>query len=87
MQKKVMDNQYGFRSYVLVTDQISCVLSSTGKKCKCKGRVQSYDSFMRDIFQNALTLPGITTQLYVIIKICLIETYNKVRMGKYYFDI
>ena len=41
-----------------------------------------YDSVRRDVLQNTLSAFGIPVKLVRLIKMCLTETYSRVRAGK-----
>jgi hypothetical protein len=45
------------------------------------------DSIRRDIFYNILSEFAIPTKLIRLIKICLNETYSRVRLGKHLSDM
>jgi hypothetical protein len=48
----------------------------------CKWLCQAYDSFRREILYKILIESGILTKLGGLIKMCLNETYSRVRIGK-----
>jgi hypothetical protein len=46
-----------------------------------------YDSVIREVLYNILILFGIPTKLVRLIKMCLTETYGRVRVGKNLSDL
>ena len=71
------------------TDQLQIICSefvkylrkngNTMKKCVSK---KAYDSVRREVLYNILIKFGIPMKLLRLIKMCLSETYNRVRVGK-----
>ena len=49
-------------------------------------RKKAYDSFRREVFYNILIEFGVPQKLVRVIKMCLTETYSRVRVGKNSFD-
>jgi hypothetical protein len=47
---------------------------------------KAYDSVRREVLYNILIQFGIPMKLVRLIKMCLNETYSKVRIGKHRFD-
>jgi hypothetical protein len=47
---------------------------------------EAYDSVRRELLYNILIAFGVPTKLVRVIKMCLNETYGKVRIGKYLSD-
>ena len=47
---------------------------------------KAYDSVRREVLYNILMEYGIPKKLIRLIKMCLTETYNKVRVGKNFSD-
>jgi hypothetical protein len=47
---------------------------------------KAYDSVRREVLYNILIESGVPMKLVRLIKICLNETYIKVRIGRYLFD-
>jgi hypothetical protein len=47
---------------------------------------KAYDSFRKEVMYNILIEFGVPMKLVRLIKICLNEKYNKVRIGKYLPD-
>jgi sorting nexin-29 len=85
------DHQCGFRRNRSTTDQIFYIRQILEKKCEYNGTVyrlfidfkKAYDSVTREAFYNILTEFGIPRKLEALIKMCLNETYSRVRIGKY----
>jgi hypothetical protein len=48
---------------------------------------ETYDSFRRDVFYNILIEVGVCMKLFSLIKMCLTETYTRVRVGKSLSDM
>jgi hypothetical protein len=48
---------------------------------------KAYDSIRREVLYHILIEFGIPMKLVRLIKVCLIETYNRVQVGKYLFDM
>ena len=48
---------------------------------------KSYDSVRREVLYSILIEFGIPRKLVRLIKMCLIETYNRVRVGKHLSDV
>ena len=48
---------------------------------------KGYDSVRREVLYNTLTEVGILVKLVRLIKMCLTETYNRVRVGKNLSDM
>jgi hypothetical protein len=48
---------------------------------------KAYDTVWREIFCNILTEFGTRMKLVRLIKMCLNETYRKVRIGKIMYDV
>ena len=48
---------------------------------------KAYDSVRREVFHNILTEFGIPMKLVILIKMCLNDTYSRVRRGKHLSDI
>jgi hypothetical protein len=43
---------------------------------------KTYYSFRMDVFYNVLVEVGVCMKLFSVIKMCLTETYTRVRLGK-----
>ena len=48
---------------------------------------QVYNSFRRKVLYNILIAFGIPTKLVRLIKMCLTETYSRIRVGKNLYDL
>jgi hypothetical protein len=86
------DHQCGFRRNTSTTDQIFYIRQRTG--ADYNGTVHElfidfnevYDSIRREALYNILIEYGITRKLVGLIKMCLNETYSRVRIGKNLFE-
>jgi hypothetical protein len=84
------DHQCGFRRNRSTTDQIFCIRQILKKKWECNGTVyqlfinfrKACDSVRREVLYKILIEFGIPRKLVSLIKMCLNETYNKIRIGK-----
>jgi hypothetical protein len=84
------DNQCGFQSNRSTTDQIFYICQILEKKWEYNGTVRqlfidfkkAYDSVRGEVLYNILIEFRIRRKLFGIIKICLNETYSRVRTGK-----
>jgi sorting nexin-29 len=83
-------HQCGFRRNRSTTDQIFYIRHILEKKWEYNGTVhqlfidfkKAYDSVSRKALQNILIEFGISRKLVGLIKMCLNETYSRVRTGK-----
>jgi hypothetical protein len=88
------DHQYGFHPNRSTIDQIFYIRQILENKWEYNGTVyqlfidlkKAYDSIKREVLYNILLEFGIPKKLVRIIKICLNETYSKVRIGKLLSD-
>jgi hypothetical protein len=84
------DQQCSFRCNRSTTDEIFYIRQILEKKCEYNGTVhqlfidfkKAYDSFRREALYNILIEFGIRRKLVGRIKICLNESYSRVRIGK-----
>jgi hypothetical protein len=84
------DHQCGFRCNRSTTDHIFCIRQLLEKKWEHNEAVhqlfidfkKAYDSVGREALYNILIGFGIPKKLVRLIKMCLNETYNRVRVGK-----
>jgi len=89
------DHQCGFRRNRSTTDHIFCIWQILEKKWKYNEAVHqlftdfkiAYDSVRREVLYNILIEFGIPKKLVVLIKLCLTETYSRVRVGKNLSDM
>jgi hypothetical protein len=76
------------------TDHIFCIRQILEKKWEYNGAVhqlfvdfkKAYESVRREVLYNILIEFGIPLKLVRLIKMCLHETYNRVRVGKHLSD-
>jgi hypothetical protein len=88
------DHQSGFRRNRSTTDQIFCIRQILEKKWEYNETVhqlfldfkKAYDSVRREVLYNILIEFGVPMKLVRLIKMCLNETYSKVRIGKHLSD-
>jgi sorting nexin-29 len=86
----IWDHQRGYRSNKSPMDQIFYIRQILEKKWEYNGTVhqlfidfrKAYDSIKREVLYNILVEYGIPKKLVRLIKMCLNETYSKVRIGK-----
>jgi hypothetical protein len=84
------DHQLGFRRNKSTIDQIFHILQILEKKWEYNGTVhqllidfkKAYDSVRREAFYSILIEFGIPRKLVGLIKMCLNETYSRVRIGQ-----
>jgi hypothetical protein len=84
-------HQCGFRRNRSMTDQIFYIHHILEKKWEYNGTVhqlfidfkKAYDSVRREALYNILVEFGIPRKLVGLIKMCLHETYSRVRIGKH----
>jgi sorting nexin-29 len=85
------DNQCGFRRNRSTTDQNFCIRQILEKKWEYNETIfidfkKAYDSVRSEVLYNILIEFGVLTKLVRSIKMCLNETYSKVRISKYLSD-
>jgi hypothetical protein len=88
------DHQCGFHRNRSTTDQIFYIRQILEKKWEYNGTVhqlfidfkKACDSIMREVLYNILLQFGIPKKQVRPIKMCLNETYSKVRIGKLFSD-
>jgi hypothetical protein len=88
------DHQFGFRCNRSTTDQILFIRQILEKKREYNGTVHqllielkiAYESFKGEVLYNILLQFGIPKKLVRLIKMCLNETYSKIRIGKLLSD-
>ena len=81
----------GFWHNRSITDHIFCICQILEKKWEYNKVVhhlfidfkKAYDSVRKEVLYNILIEFGIPMELVRLIKMCLTETYNRVRVGKY----
>ena len=85
------DNQCGFRPNRSATDHIFCIRQIIEKKWEHNEAVhqlfidfkKAYDSVRMEALYSILIEFGIPKKRVRLIKMCLTETYSRVRVGKY----
>ncbi|KAJ4427400.1 hypothetical protein ANN_25021 [Periplaneta americana] len=88
------DHQCGFRRNRSTIDQIFCIRQIMEKKWEYKDTVhqlfidfkKAYDSVKREVLYDILIEFGIPKKLVRLIKMCLSETYSRVRIGQFLSD-
>jgi len=94
-EEVIGDHQCGFRRNRSTTDHIFCIRQILEKKWEYNEAVhqlfidfkKAYDSVRREVLYNILIEFGIPKKLVMLIKMCLTETYSRVRVGKYLSDM
>ena len=89
-EEVIGDQQCGFRRNSSTTDHIFCIRQILEKKCEYNEAVhqlfidfkKAYDSVRREVLYNILIEFGVPKKLVRLIKMCLTETYIRVRVGK-----
>jgi hypothetical protein len=89
------DHQCGFRCNKSTTDHILCIHQILEKKWEHNEVVhqlfidfkKAYDSVRREALYSILIEFGIPKKLVRLIKMCLTETYSRVRVGKNLFEV
>jgi hypothetical protein len=93
-EETIRVHQYGFRRNRSTTDHIFCIRQVLEKKWEYNKAVhplftdfqKAYESFWREVFYNILIEFGIPVKLVRLVKMCLNETYSRVRVGKHLSD-
>ena len=93
-EEVIGDHQCGFRRNRSTTDHIFCIRQILEKKWKNNEAVhqlfidfkKAYDS-VREVLYNILIEFGIPVTLGGLIKLCMNENYNRVRVDKYLSDV
>ena len=83
------DHQFGFRHNTSTTDHMFCIRLILEKKWEYNEAVhrlfidlkKAHNSVRREVLYNILTQFGIPMKLVRLIKMCLTETYSRVRIG------
>jgi len=89
------DHQCGFRRNRSTTNHIFCIRQILEKKWDYNEAVhqlfidfkKAYDSVRREVLYNILIEFGVPKELVRLVKMCLTETYNRVRVGKNVSDM
>jgi len=89
------DHQFGFRRNRSTTDHIFCIRQILEKKWEYYEAVHqlfidfknAYDSVSREVSYNILIEFGVPQKLVRLIKMCLTETYSRVRVGTILSDM
>ncbi|KAJ4452301.1 hypothetical protein ANN_03821 [Periplaneta americana] len=87
-------HQCGFRRNRSTIDQIFCIRQIMEKKWEYKGTVHQlfidfkkvYDSVKKEVLYDILIEFGIPKKLVRLIKMCISETYSRVRIGQFLSD-
>jgi hypothetical protein len=83
------DHQCGLRPNGSIIDQISCICHISEKKLEYSETLhfkKAHDSVRIEVLYIILIEFGVPMKLVRLIKICLNETYSKVRTGKHLSD-
>jgi hypothetical protein len=88
------DHQYGFQCNRSSTDHTFCICQTLQQKWEYNEVVhqlfvdfnKAYDPVRREVLYNILIQFGIPLKLIRFIKMCLNETYSRVRVGKHLSD-
>jgi len=94
-EEVIGDHQCGFRRNRSTIDHIFCIRQILEKKWEYNEAVhqlfidfkKAYDSVRREVLYNILIEFGVPKKLVRLIKMCLTETYSKVRVGKNLSDM
>jgi len=94
-EEVIGDHQCGFRRNRSTTDHIFCIRQILEKKWEYNEAVhhlfidfkKAYDSVRRDVLYNILIEFGVSKKLVTLIKMCLTETYSRVRIDKNLSDM
>ena len=94
-EKIIGYHQCGFRRNRSATDHISCICHTLEIKWERNEAVRHlvidfnkvYDLFRREILYNIVIEFGISMKLVRLMKMCLNETYSRVRVGKRLSDM
>jgi hypothetical protein len=86
------DHQCGFRCNRSTTNQTFYIRRILEKKWECNWTIhqlcidfkKAYDSVKREVLYSILLESNIPKKLVRLIKMCLNETYSKVRVGKHF---
>ena len=89
------DHQCGFRRNRSTTDHIFCIRQISEKKWEYNEAVHQlfidfkkvYDSISREVLYNILMVFGTPMKVARLIKMCLTETYSRVRVRKNLSDM
>jgi hypothetical protein len=88
------EHQFGFRRNRSTTDHIFCIRQILEKKWEYNAAVhqlfidfkKANDSVRREVMYNILIEFDIPMELVRLVKMCLNETYSRVRVGKHLSD-
>jgi len=90
VEEVIGGHQCGFRRNRSTTDHIFCIHQILEKKWEYNEAVnqlfidfkKAYDSVRREVLYDILIEFGIPKKLVSLVKMCLTETYSRVRVGK-----
>jgi hypothetical protein len=94
-EEVIGDHQCGFRRNRSTTDHIFCIRQILEKKREYNEAVhqlfidfkKACDSVRREVLYDILMEFGVPKKLVRLIKMCLTETYSRVRVGKTLSDV
>ena len=85
-EEVIGDHQCGFRRNTSTTDHIFCIRQILVHQLFIDFK-KAYDSVRSEVLYNILMEFGVPKKLVRLIKMCLTETYSRVRVGKNLSDM